>query len=62
LSCSAGDLLAILDAGAYGFTESMPYFLSHPQPAEVVASRGRVHLARPRLDPAEWLARQSSWA
>jgi diaminopimelate decarboxylase len=55
----SGDLLAILDAGAYGFTESMPYFLSHPQPAEVVVSRGRAHLARPRLDPGEWLSRQS---
>jgi diaminopimelate decarboxylase len=54
-----GDLLAILDAGAYGFSESMPWFLSHPQPAEVVVSRGRAHLARPRLDPGEWLERQS---
>jgi diaminopimelate decarboxylase len=56
----SGDLLAILDTGAYGFTESMPYFLSHPQPAEVVVSRGRAHLARPRLDPGEWLDRQSA--
>jgi diaminopimelate decarboxylase len=53
-----GDLLAILDAGAYGYTESMPYFLSHPQPAEVVVSRGRAHLARPRVDPTELLHRQ----
>jgi diaminopimelate decarboxylase len=54
----SGDLLAILDAGAYGFTESMPYFLSHPQPAEVVVSRGQARLARPRLEPGEWLDRQ----
>jgi diaminopimelate decarboxylase len=31
-----GELLAVLDAGAYGFTESMPLFLSRPLPAEVV--------------------------
>ena len=55
----SGDLLAILDAAAYGFTESMPYFLSHPQPAEVVVSGGEAHLARPRLEPGEWLDRQS---
>ena len=33
-----GELLAVLDAGAYGYTESMPFFLSRPLPAEVVAS------------------------
>ena len=53
-----GDLLAILDAGAYDFSESMPYFLSHPQSAEVVIAGGRASLARPRLDPVEWLDRQ----
>lgn len=25
-----GDILAVLNAGAYGYTESMPFFLSHP--------------------------------
>lgn len=55
---SVGDLVAVLDVGAYGFTESMPYFLSHPIPAEVVARDGRAGLARPRLDPGAWLDRQ----
>ncbi|HLY14162.1 MAG TPA: hypothetical protein VKR24_07405, partial [Candidatus Limnocylindrales bacterium] len=32
-----GELLAVLDAGAYGYTESMPLFLSRPLPAEVIA-------------------------
>jgi diaminopimelate decarboxylase len=50
-----GDLMAVLDVGAYGFTESMPLFLSHPIPAEVVVRDGRAGLARPRLDPGEWL-------
>ncbi len=46
-----GDLLAVLDAGAYGFTESMPFFLSHPAPPEIVICAGGVELARPRVDP-----------
>ena len=53
-----GDLVAILDAGAYGYTESMPFFLSHPTPAEVGLRGGRAELLRPRLDPGEWLDRQ----
>ena len=53
-----GDLIAILDVGAYGFTESMPLFLSHPIPAEVAVRGGRAELIRPRQDPVEWLDRQ----
>jgi diaminopimelate decarboxylase len=30
-----GDLLVFENAGAYGYTESMPLFLSHPWPAEI---------------------------
>jgi diaminopimelate decarboxylase len=55
---SVGDLVAVLDVGAYGFTESMPYFLSHPIPAEVVARDGVAALIRPRLDPGAWLEHQ----
>jgi diaminopimelate decarboxylase len=47
-----GDLLAVLDAGAYGFTESMPFFLSHPIPAEVVVDGDRVSVSRTRVEPA----------
>ncbi len=53
-----GDLLAVLDTGAYGFTESMPYFLSHPIPAEVAVSRGRASVLRERVEPATWLDAQ----
>jgi diaminopimelate decarboxylase len=53
-----GDLVAVLDVGAYGFTESMPLFLSHPIPAEVAVRGGRAELIRPRQDPSEWLDRQ----
>ena len=50
-----GDLVAVLDVGAYGFTEAMPFFLSHPIPAEVAVRGGRAELLRPRLDPSTWL-------
>jgi diaminopimelate decarboxylase len=53
-----GELVAVLDVGAYGFTESMPLFLSHPVPAEVAVRNGRADLIRPRQDPGEWLDRQ----
>lgn len=46
-----GDLVALLDLGAYGFTESMPYFLSHPVAAEVVVRGGRATIARRRQEP-----------
>lgn len=53
-----GDLIAVLDAGAYGFTESMPFFLSHPTAAEVAVKDGRARLIRPRIAPSELLERQ----
>lgn len=53
-----GDLVAVLDLGAYGFTESMPWFLSHPSPAEVAVKGGRALLIRPRIEPQEMLDRQ----
>jgi diaminopimelate decarboxylase len=44
-----GDLLVFENAGAYGYTESMPLFLSHEWPAEVGVYRGRA--ARLRKPP-----------
>ncbi len=40
-----GDFLAILDAGAYGFTMSSPYN-SRPRPAELLIYKGETHLIR----------------
>lgn len=54
-----GDLVAVLDVGAYGFTEAMPYFGSRAVPAEVVVMDGRCGLARPRLESSGILERQS---
>ncbi len=53
-----GELVAVLDVGAYGYTESMPLFLSHPIPAEVAVQGGQAALIRPRQEPGEWLDRQ----
>lgn len=52
------DLLAVLDTGAYGFTESMPLFLSHPTPAEVALHYGEAQLIRPRMEPQAFLDQQ----
>jgi hypothetical protein len=53
-----GDLVAVLDAGAYGFTESMITFLSHATPAEVAVKGGQAELIRPVIHPAEFIDRQ----
>jgi diaminopimelate decarboxylase len=55
-SPSRGDLLAFENAGAYGYTESMPLFLSHEWPAEVGVRKGRVALLR-KPPSAAWLQR-----
>jgi diaminopimelate decarboxylase len=47
----AGDMYAVLDAGAYGYSESMPLFLSHPIPAEVVIDGEEVTVSRERIEP-----------
>jgi len=58
-----GRLVAVLDVGAYGYTESMPFFLSHPVPAEVAIRDGRAQLIRPRIEPRTWLdwQRDPAW-
>jgi diaminopimelate decarboxylase len=53
-----GNLVAIFNVGAYGWTESMPYFLSHPTPPEVLVLHGKDYLIRPRQTPEEYLANQ----
>jgi diaminopimelate decarboxylase len=55
----SGDLVAVLDVGAYGATESMPFFLSHPLPPEIALRGGEAWLARPRVDPDTWLGWQT---
>ena len=47
-----GDIFAVLDVGAYGYAESMPFFLSHPIPAEIVVADGDVAVSRARIEPS----------
>jgi diaminopimelate decarboxylase len=53
-----GDLVAVLDVGAYGATESMPFFLSHPLPPEIAIRDGEAWVSRPRIEPDTWLGWQ----
>jgi diaminopimelate decarboxylase len=53
-----GDLLAFEKAGAYGYTESMPLFLSHEWPAEVGVRKGSLALLRRPPTTASLLAAQ----
>jgi len=43
---AAGDLLAILDVGAYGYSMSS-HLLNRPRPAEVMVDGGKVRVITP---------------
>jgi diaminopimelate decarboxylase len=51
----AGDLLSFGQCGAYGFTESMPYFLCHELPGEIARKNNRWEVLRPVAAPESWL-------
>lgn len=57
-----GDILAVLNAGAYGFSMSSQYN-ARPKPAEVLVNKGRFELIREREDFNALLAGQriASW-
>lgn len=44
-----GDYIAVLCAGAYGYAESMPFFLSHDIAPEVLVYNSKYQIIRPRL-------------
>jgi len=50
-----GDWLIFHKAGAYGFTESMPYFLCHQLPGEVVYYNGDLMIPRPPITSYDWM-------
>ena len=52
---SCGDRLVFSQCGAYGFSESMPYFLCHELPAEAVIYQGKVTLLRDNEPASSWL-------
>ncbi len=55
---AAGDLVAVLHAGAYGRSYSPTAFLSHPSPAEVLVEGGRARIVRERGEPRDALRGQ----
>lgn len=54
---SEGDLLVILDSGAYGYAMSS-HFLHRPRPAEVLVEKGKARLVRRREDYSVLFANQ----
>jgi diaminopimelate decarboxylase len=52
---SPGDWLEFKKTGAYGFTESMPFFLCHDLPMEVYTYQGQLHIPRPPKSVSEWM-------
>ena len=57
---ATGDLVAILNAGAYGLTYSPTGFLSHATPAEVMVEDGQPRVIRSRGQAKDALRNQSS--
>lgn len=49
------DHLIFLSTGAYGFTESMPFFLCHTLPAEIVYHHGKYKVVRDAQHAGVWL-------
>ncbi|OUR95262.1 hypothetical protein A9Q84_15580 [Halobacteriovorax marinus] len=50
-----GDWLVFSQAGAYGFTEAMPFFLCHNLPAEVILYNGDLMTPRTIKSSSDWL-------
>ena len=50
-----GDSLIFHQCGAYGFTESMPYFLCHDLPAEFIWVQNELQCIRPWQSADSWL-------
>lgn len=46
----AGDYIGVFCSGAYGYTESMPLFLSHDVAPEILIHNGKYDVIRPRMD------------
>lgn len=50
-----GDYLVFGQCGAYGFTESMPFFLCHDLPAEAVVYQQQLEVVREAQTASSWL-------
>ena len=54
-SLKIGEWLMFQQAGAYGFTESMPYFLCHMLPGEVIMYKNNLMIPRPPKPSFDWM-------
>ncbi|MCO5143416.1 MAG: PLP-dependent decarboxylase [Oligoflexia bacterium] len=52
---SPEDFIVFKKVGAYGFTESMPFFLCHDMPGEVIKKNGKLSVCRPVEGSEKWL-------
>ena len=52
------DTIAIYDTGAYGYSESMLYFLSHSFPKEYMVYKDKYHLIRKSKDHSDFVNNQ----
>ncbi|WP_150466788.1 PLP-dependent decarboxylase [Francisella sp. SYW-9] len=50
-----GDYLVFTQTGAYGFTESMPFFLCHTLPAEIIYTKNKIQIIREAKQASQWL-------
>ena len=50
-----GDVLAFKQVGAYGFTESMQFFLCHSLPGEAIIHNGKIKIMRQIQTAQLWL-------
>ncbi len=57
-SPTIGDVLCVFQAGAYGYTEAMPFFLSHNTPKEFLIKDGEVLLIRESFTAEDLLSKQ----
>ncbi|MCC6784445.1 MAG: alanine racemase [Planctomycetes bacterium] len=55
---AVGELVAVLNVGAYGLSFSPSAFLGHPSPAEVLVEAGTARLVRERGEPGDVLRGQ----
>lgn len=52
---AVGDHIVFQQTGAYGFTESMPFFLCHHLPGEAVLEKGSLKIIREPQPASSWL-------
>ena len=57
-STARDDLIGTFCSGAYGYTESMPWFLSHDVPAEVLVNNGSFDIITPPIKVEEYISNQ----